>query len=144
MCYLVVPAGTYSEIITARKRSLGQGNIFTSVCQEFCSRGGVSGPGGAWSWGGAWFQGVPGPGGVGRDGYCCGRYASYWNAFLFIHFSSFFRGNPDKCDFLGNTALHCAAINGHMSCVTFLVSFGANIWALDNDFHTPLDVGGTQ
>ena len=45
--------------------------------------------------------GVPGPGGVpgrgwgvgitacteadppGRDGYCCGRYASYWNAFLF-------------------------------------------------------------
>ena len=28
-------------IITARKRSLGQGNIFSSVCQEFCSRGGV-------------------------------------------------------------------------------------------------------
>lgn len=27
-----------------------------------------------------------------------------------------------------------------MSCVSFLVSFGANIWALDNDFHTPLDV----
>ena len=27
-----------------------------------------------------------------------------------------------------------------MPCVTFLVSFGANIWALDNDFHTPLDV----
>ena len=39
-------------IFTARKRSLGQGNIFTSVCQEFCSRGG------AWS-GGT----VPGPGG---------------------------------------------------------------------------------
>ena len=37
--------------------------------------------GGAWSWG-------PGPGGClvppspGRYGYCCGRYASYWNAFL--------------------------------------------------------------
>ena len=58
----------------------------------------------------------------------------------YTFFWSFFRGNPDKCDFLGNTALHCAAINGHMSCVTFLVSFGANIWALDNDFHTPLDV----
>ena len=29
-----------STIITARKRSLGQGNIFTSVCQEFCSGGG--------------------------------------------------------------------------------------------------------
>ena len=27
-------------IITARKQSLGQGNIFSSVCQEFCSRGG--------------------------------------------------------------------------------------------------------
>ena len=27
-------------IITARKRSLGQGNIFSSVCQEFCSQGG--------------------------------------------------------------------------------------------------------
>ena len=27
------------EIITARKRSLGQGNIFRSMCQEFCSRG---------------------------------------------------------------------------------------------------------
>ena len=25
---------------TARKRSLGQGNIFRSVCQEFCSWGG--------------------------------------------------------------------------------------------------------
>ena len=33
-------------IFTARKRSLGQGNIFTSVCQEFCSREGVPGPGG--------------------------------------------------------------------------------------------------
>ena len=27
-------------IITARKRSLGQGNVFTPVCQSFCSRGG--------------------------------------------------------------------------------------------------------
>ena len=27
-------------IITARKRSFGQGNIFTSMCQEFCPRGG--------------------------------------------------------------------------------------------------------
>ena len=26
-------------IITAQKRSLGQGSIFTSVCQEFCSQG---------------------------------------------------------------------------------------------------------
>ena len=27
-------------IFTARKRSLGQGNIFIGVCQKFCSRGG--------------------------------------------------------------------------------------------------------
>ena len=27
-------------LITVRKRSLGQGNIFIGVCQEFCSRGG--------------------------------------------------------------------------------------------------------
>ena len=36
------------NFFTASKRSLGQGNIFTSVCQEFCSvGGGVPGP-----WGG--------------------------------------------------------------------------------------------
>ena len=57
---------------------------------------GLPGPGGgvgAWSWGGCL---VPGglvlEGGFSRgymvethppDGYCCGQYASYWNAFLF-------------------------------------------------------------
>ena len=30
----------YYFIVTARKRSLGQGNIFRSVCQEFCQQGG--------------------------------------------------------------------------------------------------------
>ena len=49
MCYFA------SLLITARKRSLGQGNIFRSVCQEFCPRGWC-----AWSW-----EGVPGPGGGG-------------------------------------------------------------------------------
>ena len=28
------------SLVTARKRSLGQGNIFRSMCQEFCPRGG--------------------------------------------------------------------------------------------------------
>ena len=28
-------------IFIARKRSLGQGNIFSSVCEEFCSQGGL-------------------------------------------------------------------------------------------------------
>ena len=33
----------------------------------------------------------------GRDGYCCGRYASYWNAFLFELFVLFsFQQNPRK------------------------------------------------
>ena len=50
-----------------------------------------------------------------------------------------FRGDPDKCDFFGNTALHHAAINGYMPCVTFLVNFGANVWLLDNDMQTALD-----
>ena len=47
----------------------------------FCS-GGVSALGGVCSMGG-----LPGsggvPGGDPPDGHCCGRYASYWNAFLF-------------------------------------------------------------
>ena len=54
----------------------------------------------------------------------------------------YFRGNPDKCDYLGNSSLHLAAANGHMNCVTYLVSLGCNLWSLDNDFHTPLDVAG--
>ena len=57
------------EIFTARKRSLGQGNIFTSLCQEFCSQvgeegawsGGVPGPRGVPGPGGAWSREVPGP-----------------------------------------------------------------------------------
>ena len=35
----------FISIITARKRSLGQGNIFRSVCQEFCPWGGGGVPG---------------------------------------------------------------------------------------------------
>ena len=73
---------------------LVQGDLLLGVCSQGCawSQGGpglggargVSGPGG-----------VPGPGGVvsqhaltqtppPADGYCCGRYASYWNAFLLL------------------------------------------------------------
>ena len=76
-------------IFTSRKRSLGQGNIFTSVCQEFCSQGDACSQGGCLLPGGVWAGGVPGPGGCPvetppPDGYCCGRYASYWNALLWI------------------------------------------------------------
>ena len=91
-----------SSIFTTRKRSLWQGNMFTGV---FLSTGGVPAPGGlfwgVWS-GGCLLPVGSGPGDAcsggcllqGRcllrggawwrppDGYCCGRYASYWNAFL--------------------------------------------------------------
>ena len=85
-----------------------EGYVFTGVCLSTggCVHvpGGVS-FGGCMVWGcmvlGVWSQGgcmVPGGGwlsgsrGVsgrppGRDGYCCGRYASYWNAFLFCTIS---------------------------------------------------------
>lgn len=46
-------------------------------------------------------------------------------------------GNPDKSDQFGNTALHLAAAKGHLTCVDFLVKFGANIFALDIDNHNP-------
>ncbi|XP_038676760.1 ankyrin repeat and SAM domain-containing protein 4B [Scyliorhinus canicula] len=48
-------------------------------------------------------------------------------------------GDPDICDIWGNTPLHHASINGHLHIVTFLANFGANIWALDNDFHSAMD-----
>ena len=64
-------------VITARKRSLGQGNIFTLVCHSV-HRG--MPPPGEWCFlpggGGAWWR-PP------QDGYCCGRHAFYWNTFLF-------------------------------------------------------------
>ena len=65
---------------------LVQGNIFTGVCDsvnsvEMCFLGGGCFiPGGASSQAGVCSQG--GPGRDPRDGYCCGRYASYWDAFL--------------------------------------------------------------
>ena len=96
-------------LITARKRSLEQGNIFIGVCQEFCSQEGCLLPGGVCFWGGCLLLG-----GSGGDSpnffwaffwhffsfFCIfalflgifspfstpwsmsGRYASYWNAFL--------------------------------------------------------------
>lgn len=46
------------------------------------------------------------------------------------------RGDPEKCDHYGNTALHFAAARGHMNCVTFLMNYGVNLFAKDIDYHT--------
>lgn len=54
------------------------------------------------------------------------------------------RGDPNKSDIWGNTPLHHAAANGHMHILSFLVSFGANLFALDNEFHTAMDVAASQ
>ena len=66
--------------ITARKRSLRRLRFYT--CLSFCPQGwgACSWEGGACS-GGFWSRGclVETP----LDDYCCGRYASYWNAFVF-------------------------------------------------------------
>ena len=93
----------FTAIFTARKRSLGQGNIFRRLCQEFCPQGAwfrvcVCGcrvgrhawlPGGMCGCRGCvWLQwGVHGCLGWGCVGYdeirsMSGRYTSYWNAFL--------------------------------------------------------------
>ena len=54
------------------------------------------------------------------------------------------RGNPDKSDYAGNTALHLSAQNGHLDCLKFLVNVGANMWKQDNDMHTAMDVAGIR
>ena len=122
------------SIFTARKRSLGQGNMFTGVCLstgevlsqhalQQVSRGEwypsmpcrFPGPKPRGRFRGIWPGGSPGQHPRGklrgiwsrptpkgevegdlaqggcllwgcRDGYCYGRYASYWNAFLFSVF----------------------------------------------------------
>ena len=78
---------------------LRKGNVFTPVCQSFCSRGGgevsvlvhagIHPQGRHPPWTDTPWQTPP----LGRhprtdtprDGYCSGRYASYWNTFLSIH-----------------------------------------------------------
>lgn len=55
-----------------------------------------------------------------------------------------YRGDPNRSDIWGNTPLHHAAGNGHMHILSFLVNFGANLFALDNEFHTPMDVAASR
>ena len=55
-------------LVTARKRSLGQGNAFTGVCLSTGVWASAYKASGVCLWGGEWG----------------GRYASYWNAFLYL------------------------------------------------------------
>lgn len=50
------------------------------------------------------------------------------------------RGDADKSDQFGNTALHLSAAKGHVQCVDFLVKFGVNLYSLDIDRHTAKDL----
>ena len=74
--YECVHAG-HVNVFLPSATELWQGNIFTSVCQEFCPQRGV-GLGACWDT--LPRTDTPPPP---TDGYCSGRYASYWNAFLY-------------------------------------------------------------
>ena len=63
---------------------LGQGNIFTSVCQEFCPQGGVLSPGGVWS----------------QRGSGLGGSLIFWGVSNFLGGSPFLGGPPN---FLGGS-----------------------------------------
>lgn len=49
-------------------------------------------------------------------------------------------GDPNKTDQFGNSALHLSAAKGHFAVVDFLCKFGANIFSLDIDNHTPKEL----
>ena len=90
-----------SLVLLPPATKLGQGNFLTGVCDSVnggcfflggcllwgvSALGGVSAPGGCLLPWGVSARGVSAPWGAWwsppRDGYCCWRYASYWNAFL--------------------------------------------------------------
>ena len=89
-------------IITARNE-VGEGYVYVCVIL-FTGRVPCPGGGLVWSRGDAWWR-TP------RYGHCCGRYASYWNAFLFslVGFDDNIENQHDRasyrCEVLQQTAL---------------------------------------
>ena len=71
--YSFIPSDFYRPETKLRK-----GNVFTSVCQSFCSRGGGLG---GWLPSMYWERGCLQPEGIRLTS---GRYSSYWNTFLFF------------------------------------------------------------
>ena len=108
----------WQELITARKRSLGQGNIFAPVCHSVhrvvcvcvCSGGcllpggggGSAGEGGVCTWGGCLVENPP---------------TNFFFAFLFAFFSFFFTIQTHHGQWAGGThptGMHsCYYYNGH-------------------------------
>jgi len=78
------------------------------------------------------------------DGMTPTLWAAYYGHLKALETCCKRQGNPDKCDHSGSSAVHLAAKNGKISCLKFLVSFGVNLWQLDNDFHLPIDVAGIR
>lgn len=53
-------------------------------------------------------------------------------------------GDPEKTTGDGSSALHLATARNHLNCVSFLVNFGVNMWALDNELHTAKDIAAIE
>nr|XP_032831965.1 ankyrin repeat and SAM domain-containing protein 4B-like [Petromyzon marinus] len=53
-------------------------------------------------------------------------------------------GDPERTDLWGNSALHLAAGAGHLECVSFLADMDAGLWALDNNFHSALELAALR
>ena len=79
---------THTHFFYLSQTKLRKGNVFTPVCQSFCSQVGVC-PSACWDTHTHPSRHPPGQTPPGQthpptDGYFCGRYASYWNAFFLV------------------------------------------------------------
>lgn len=53
-------------------------------------------------------------------------------------------GDPERTTVDGSNALHLATFKNHLNCVSFLVNFGVNMWALNNELHTAKDIAAIE